>query len=354
MKAGNFCWGLVLMLAATTLMAAQTPRIINGDQAPPGAWPWMTALFYSDADSPYRGVFCGGTLIDDDWLVTAGHCVFEMSPPDIDVAIGVDNLRQDLSAGIGERIGAKRIIIHPEYDSDLMYNDIALIQIEQPTSYASAPIIDSRLDLSGDWGTILGWGDTNPRWPSDYPANLMQAEVPIVSNASCMASYGPDEITENMLCAGFAAGGVDTCQGDSGGPLVVYNNGQWMLAGITSWGDGCARPGQYGVYTRVADYRAFIDEAITTDYVACADANADGIVNDADISAYRDRLRAEQRDWINNCLIPQALCGDVTGDGVVNNADKRQRIAHLRGTAREWYQLCWKPEVNTAAFSSNR
>jgi secreted trypsin-like serine protease len=86
---------------------------------------------------------------------------------------------------------------------------------------------------------------------------LLEAEVPIISNEEANAIYQSlgSAVTDNMIAAGLAAGGIDACQGDSGGPFVVQEGiDQWVLAGATSWGIGCARPGVPGLYTRLSRY----------------------------------------------------------------------------------------------------
>src|SRR5207249_7825654 len=95
------------------------------------------------------------------------------------------------------------------------------------------------------------WGRTRENGPTSR--YLRAASVPIVADAACAGAYQPFSPTA-MVCAGYPDGGVDACQGDSGGPMVVGT----VLVGIASWGDGCARPGKYGVYTRVASYAALI------------------------------------------------------------------------------------------------
>ncbi len=90
---------------------------------------------------------------------------------------------------------------------------------------------------------------------------LQEVEVPLVSNTACNAADVLNgAVTANMLCAGLLdAGGLDSCQGDSGGPLVVPDGQDgWRLAGIVSWGIGCAQPQQPGVYTRVSQFTGFI------------------------------------------------------------------------------------------------
>ena len=90
--------------------------------------------------------------------------------------------------------------------------------------------------------------------------NLREVEVPIVSNETCIDSYGEGIITPNMLCAGFAEGGKDACLGDSGGPLMVPSaDNSWLLTAVVSFGVGCAQPDNYGVYTRVKPYLEWIE-----------------------------------------------------------------------------------------------
>ncbi len=112
--------------------------------------------------------------------------------------------------------------------------------------------------LVGLESTVTGWGNRLPG-SVDYPAALHEVEVPIVSNSDCQIPYG-SAITEAMLCAGLPEGGKDSCQGDSGGPLVVFSNARsrWELAGIVSWGSGCAVPGVPGVYTRVSSFARWV------------------------------------------------------------------------------------------------
>ncbi len=119
--------------------------------------------------------------------------------------------------------------------------------------------------LVGVTATVTGWGNRLPNG-QDYPAALQEVEVPIQSNADCRQAY-PGGITDNMLCAGLPEGGKDSCQGDSGGPLVVFSaaRSRWELAGIVSWGLGCAAPGLPGVYTRVSRFHRWIADETGTD-----------------------------------------------------------------------------------------
>ncbi len=233
-------------------------RIVGGYEAEPGAWPWMAALVSSSEDSLYYGQFCGGTLIHPSWVVTAAHCVESVSPESVDVVLGVHDLANDT----GDRIKVRRIIINPYYDSLSVDSDIALLELERNASQKPLSLIASQSSLEGEDSTIIGWGVTDPG-AYEAPERLQEVSVPIISDETCREAYGESEITDNMLCAGDAEGGKDTCWGDSGGPLMVRENGDWKLAGITSWGEGCAIPGYYGVYTRVSNFRDFIGKYVS-------------------------------------------------------------------------------------------
>jgi hypothetical protein len=113
----------------------------------------------------------------------------------------------------------------------------------------------------GDLATVTGWGATSEG--GTVAAILQEVKVPLVSNAACGAAVESAPITGNMLCAGYLEGGKDSCQGDSGGPLVVPDeNGGWKLAGLVSFGFGCAQPDEYGVYARVSRYTEWIQQYI--------------------------------------------------------------------------------------------
>lgn len=116
-------------------------------------------------------------------------------------------------------------------------------------------------NLAGEVATVTGWGRTSEGGPSS--PDLLEVAVPVITNDACRHGYAEDgiKITANMLCAGSPSGGKDSCQGDSGGPLSVrMGNGTWEQAGIVSFGVGCARPLKYGVYSRVSQYKSWIDK----------------------------------------------------------------------------------------------
>lgn len=266
-------WSVVLILAAAFLLLPAVlaqdespPRIIGGEVAGPGEWPWQIAII-DKGSNPYSGQFCGGSLIDEEWVLTAAHCVANETPNTIQVLAGIHNLSSP-EAGY-QRINVSAIYIHPGYFQAAAYDkDAALLRLSTaavlgPTTggeiVATIPLAPANAgSLAGEQASITGWGSTG----SGYASTLMEAVVPVVTNEDCNdANSYNGKITANMLCAGYTAGGVDACQGDSGGPLVV-GGPSWMLAGITSWGTGCALPDKYGVYTRVSTVIDWIEDTM--------------------------------------------------------------------------------------------
>jgi secreted trypsin-like serine protease len=253
------------------------PQIVGGNLAGPAEYPWQVALVNAGMSNPWSGQFCGGSLIDPRWVVTAAHCVVDGGgairlPASLDVVLGINNLSDGPTAGsLGQRLDVAQVIVHSAYTPSAEDFDIALLRLANPaTLNATVDTIglispgNSLLAAPGVTATVTGWGATSEG--DDGSNALLEVQVPIVSNETCNApaSYN-GQITDNMLCAGFAAGGKDSCQGDSGGPLIVPDGqGGFLLAGIVSWGEGCARQNKYGVYTRVSQFESWVNARISS------------------------------------------------------------------------------------------
>ncbi|XP_031607002.2 transmembrane protease serine 9-like [Oreochromis aureus] len=235
-------------------------RIVGGQVAPDGSWPWQVSLQRSGSH------FCGGSLINSQWVLTAAHC-FRTTPAGLTVNLGLQSLQG--SNPNAESRTVTQIIKHPNYNSGTNDNDICLLQLSSPVNFTSyiSPVCLAASDstfYSGVNSWVTGWGNTGEGVSLPSPQNLMEVEVPVVGNRQCNCNYGVGTITDNMICAGLSAGGKDSCQGDSGGPMVSKENGRWIQAGIVSFGTGCARPNLPGVYARVSQYQTWINSQISS------------------------------------------------------------------------------------------
>lgn len=311
----------------------EQPKVIGGQFADPGEWPWQVAIIsterleqaMTDGDqqvrdqAQYRALFCGGSFISPEWILTAAHCVVDMyddgtfeawHPGTIQILVGTHSLLG------GERITAARIAVHQDYSPLTNDNDIALVRLSRPAFEGDGtadmrPVTLATAELeaqymqSGTAATVTGWGLTESE---SIPVKLLEAEIRIQKRAACNANIiddrkpairyylneiskytnMPDEalgrifstivaeskgpVTENMICAGLVSGAKDACNGDSGGPLVVAGaNGDFIQIGVVSWGaipvspdndDGrqvrCGYPQFFGYYTRVSKYTDWI------------------------------------------------------------------------------------------------
>ncbi len=234
---------------------AQEAAIIGGTNVTPPDYPWMAGL--SETNDPIDH-FCGGVLIAPDWVLTAAHCLEGMNTSNTKVFFGAYYLSNPL-AGY-QVVNSTSLIMHPDYDDWTSDNDIALIQLAQPVSIQPVLIPDtSQTSLlnSGRLQLTMGWGNTEP-FGFVGSDTLKEVLVPMVANSICNGPNAYDgEITTNMICAGV--GGKDACQGDSGGPLLAFENGNYYVNGITSWGYTCADPDFPGVYAKVANYKNWIE-----------------------------------------------------------------------------------------------
>ncbi|KAK9878849.1 hypothetical protein WA026_003684 [Henosepilachna vigintioctopunctata] len=236
-------------------------RIVGGEPAGVDEYPWMVQLSY------FNRFYCGGMLINDRYVLTAAHCVKGFMWFMIKVSFGQHNRCNDTFKSESRFVLRSIAGAFSFLNFD---NDIALLRLSDrvPITPSIKPICLPKSDKHdesyvGRKAIAAGWGTLKE---DGKPSCVLQhVEVPVMSNEECRnTNYSAKMISDNMLCAGYPeTGGKDSCQGDSGGPLVVERttkDHRYELIGIVSWGNGCARPGYPGVYTRVTRYLDWIIE----------------------------------------------------------------------------------------------
>lgn len=263
------------LLVLHPLTASAQSKIVGGADAVDGDYPWMVALVKKNQPSAFDGQFCGGSLIDENWVLTAAHCVESMSAKDLEVWVGIHDLNDTAGA---ERRDIKGVYIHENYSTDgfgVLFNDVALLLLDSPVTTITPVAYASKSDdvVPGDAVRAIGWGDTKST--PQFPNILQQVDVTVQSISSANTSYGFNSLDFRHLAARDP--GKDTCQGDSGGPLFDPDGagGDPLLVGITSFGAGCAQE-QPGIYANVGTYRSFIDGFVTSDKIDDPDASVNG------------------------------------------------------------------------------
>lgn len=228
-----------------------TPKIIGGDETREGEYPFMVAV--GSLTSQGFAQFCGGALITDRWVATAAHCSVGANPSNVGILAGTNRVDD----GSGQLLTVKQVYLHPEYVSVAAGYDIALWELETPValeqsglqSVAMLSPQNQQLAEAGVLATTVGWGTSN------LDSNLLQdVHLPIFDEQACADIYSTSINFDTQICGAAVEGGIDACQGDSGGPLIVRDSKakRWHLAGITSYGNGCALPGFPGVWARVS------------------------------------------------------------------------------------------------------
>jgi len=240
-------------------------RIVGGTNAKPGDWPWQASVHYEKSPGINKQ-WCGGTLIDEEWVMCAAHCFDNRDASQYYVKLGEHNLKEYSKYEQMRR--ASEVHVHPQYNTENQDYDLALIRLEKKVNLnervRTACLPGGKTNFPvGTNCTISGWGKLEEF--GDGPAILQQAQVPLATQDDCKKAYGNlgYEVTSQMICAGAATGKIDSCGGDSGGPLVCKAKGDiWYVLGATSWGVGCARKGLFGVYGDVKVMRHWIDKVV--------------------------------------------------------------------------------------------
>jgi len=300
--------------ACTLSSSSDTEReaaqdVIGGTEAIPGEFPWQAQL-----SVPGFSHWCGGSVLDTQWVLTAAHCVVGHPASDFTVRLGVHR-RSMPDANVQTR-SVQQVIRHPSYNAATIENDLALLQLSSPVTYT--PRVQPISLRTGSTAIsapakVSGWGQTTSTSASSDV--LMKAVLPVVANATCNAA-GTLSLTvqPTMICAGFLGGDSGGCHGDSGGPLVVERNtfsGGYEQIGIVSWGVPVCT--SYTVFTRLSAFTSWIRSQIGVP-AAFGDVDNSGCVDAADVAAVSAA--------IGQSVPPADAALDLNHDGVVNIFDR--------------------------------
>ncbi|XP_039748038.1 serine proteinase stubble [Pararge aegeria] len=243
-------------------------RIVGGAMSGFGQWPWQISLRQFRTSTYLHK--CGAALLNENWAITAAHCVERVPPSDLLVRLGeYDLANEEEPYGFAER-RVQIVASHPHFDPATFEYDLALLRFYEPVTFQPniLPVCvpDNDDTYVGRTAHVTGWGRLYDEGP--LPSVLQEVEVPVINNTACEAMYlaaGYNEHIPNIfICAGWRQGGSDSCEGDSGGPMVVQRerDNRFVLSGVISWGIGCAEPNQPGVYTRISEFRDWINQIL--------------------------------------------------------------------------------------------
>uniref|UniRef100_R4G2M1 SP1-SepT-4 n=1 Tax=Sepioteuthis australis TaxID=61682 RepID=R4G2M1_9MOLL len=245
------CCLLVLPLALADLGAPQK-QIVAGSAAAACEFPSIVHLLINKAGGTFA---CGGTLIDNQHVLTAAHC-FGSGVRSVQVNIGTN--RNDRAGA--HLVNAETVVSHHGFTDHPMRNDIAMIKLNKPIQFSRcvqaatlaqpSQTFDNKMCIAAGWGKL---GFDSPSTPI-----LQKVSMPVIPHGHCMKKMSYARLNEQHICVGdFSYGGPSTCMGDSGGPLYCPHNGRYVLAGITSFGYDCAIDA--AIFTSVATFRGWID-----------------------------------------------------------------------------------------------
>jgi secreted trypsin-like serine protease len=228
---------------------AVAPRIVGGQEADPHSWQHQVAV-YINGNS-----FCGGSIIDESWVLTAAHCCAGVSF--IDVVAGAHDLSVNEPSQVRITVPGANVYQHEDYGQFYLTNDVCLLNLPTPlifNDFISAVQLSTEDPPPDTIVTSTGWGKTADG-PGSVNDVLKEANVPVISNEECAALYGPITVNDKSICTGVVEG-AGTCNGDSGGPL----NHEGTTIGVTSFvsSAGCESGNPDG-FARVSGFLDWIE-----------------------------------------------------------------------------------------------
>ncbi|KAM8897950.1 trypsin-7-like [Spinachia spinachia] len=327
--------GMILLLCAGchSLMPAcglapKNTRIVGGQNASPGSWPWFASIKTEGRPS------CGGSLINNQWVLTAAHCLTGKDLLTTTVSLGSQT--EALISYMQVRTTLESIVCHPSYNSTTNDNDICLLKLSSPMVLSDDiyPVCLASAEstfYTGVSSWVTGFGDTQPPFASGAEV-LQEVNIPIVGNNECRCTF--PGLTDNMMCAGVREGGKDACQGDSGGPMVTKNGLNWVQSGIVSFGIGCGRPNTPGGYVRVSQYQEWISDVTGTNEPSFVTYSSLGVDSDLHFTCLViDPIILQTPPTPSTPLIPatdEPLTEDPGPDGsVFNSGERLTQFSHL-------------------------
>jgi len=267
-RQGRFLWGLNSpSRGGESSSRNRDGRIVNGKTADYGEWPWQISLRqWRTATYLHK---CGCALLNSNWAITAAHCVENVDPDDLSLRMGEYDLNSDGEPNNHVDRKVQIVASHPKFDPKTFEYDLALLRFYEPVDFQPniIPICipEEEEDLVGETAWVTGWGRLYDGGP--LPSVLQEVDLPIINNTMCEDMYRKAGYVEHIpsifICAGYARGEKDSCEGDSGGPMVVQQpDGRFVLNGVISWGIGCAEKNQPGVYTRISQFKSWINQIL--------------------------------------------------------------------------------------------
>ncbi|XP_068153293.1 chymotrypsin-1 [Drosophila tropicalis] len=220
-------------------------RIVGGQEAEEGAAPYQVSI-----QTAWRTHFCGGVILSDRWILTAGHCAKDFNIADVRVAVGTNDRLSP-----GQLLFPDEIRVHCMYDVPAIYNnDIGLIHLNESIIFNERTQI---VELShqeppaGATVTLTGWGAPELNWPT--MERLQTINLTIIDHEECREAWDYHEgIDIGHLCT-LTRDGEGACSGDSGGPLMW----EGKLVGLVNWGRPCG-VGMPDMYANTIYYRDWI------------------------------------------------------------------------------------------------